>query len=203
MGKMSKEGPEHFAILTTQRSGSHYLGSVLRRFMPTALIDEFLVRNEQGHDHVISKLCEHPGAPPFQKLQQFAAVSKVPVGLVLMHDQLGELPIERITAGEVDDAFQKLGIQHGVFLYRSDLVDQAISLSKALQTGVWQSSQGPIKRRVRYNHSQIVKLIETLSRQNDFWRNYIGESEINFGEVEYQTIGNLSVADIQKMFSLI
>ena len=74
-----------------------------------------------------------------------------------------------------------------VRLTRTDIVAQAISYSRALQTGQW-SSNAESKGRPVYNEARIANLIEYFEHQNTSWDRYFQAIGVEPYVVHYESL---------------
>lgn len=79
-----------------------------------------------------------------------------------------------------------------VLLNREDVLEQAVSLSIASQTGVWISGQKPIKEDPVYDFSHIDKCLKDTIINNSLWRYTLAGSGCRYIDMSFEKIrGNL------------
>lgn len=86
-----------------------------------------------------------------------------------------------------------------VFIYRRDILGQAISYARAKQTGAWISGATEMRKAV-YKRDLILRCIKSIRRQNRLWRSYLTRHvEIPVMSVAYEKL----VADAEGELSKI
>lgn len=81
-----------------------------------------------------------------------------------------------------------------IYVHRPDVVAQAVSFWRALQTRVWRGTPEPCRdARAQYHAGAIGHLVATLRAQDDGWRRWFAEEGINPIDVPYPLLArNLS-----------
>lgn len=83
---------------------------------------------------------------------------------------------------------------------RDDVVDQAVSFWRAVQTRVWRGKADPERdARAQYNSLGIARLVTELRRQEDGWRKWFADNDITPFEVNYDEL----TADTTKVVAAI
>lgn len=81
-----------------------------------------------------------------------------------------------------------------IHVYRPDVVSQAVSFWRAVQTRVWRGKPDPLRdARAEYHAGAIAHLVAMLRAQEDGWRAWFAEEGIEPMEVSYPMLsGNLT-----------
>ncbi len=77
-----------------------------------------------------------------------------------------------------------------VFLFRRDVLKQAVSLSIAQQTGVWIDGQEPIATTAQYEFERINKCMRRVLLENAGWRYLFAAHGCRHMEVEFEEARN-------------
>jgi LPS sulfotransferase NodH len=76
-----------------------------------------------------------------------------------------------------------------VHVYRPDVVSQAVSFWRAVQTRVWRGRPDPIRDgRAEYHAAAIAHVVRMLQAQEEAWRAWFLEEEISPIEVSYPVL---------------
>ena len=76
-----------------------------------------------------------------------------------------------------------------VHVYRPDVVSQAVSFWRAVQTQVWQGRADPERdSRVEYHAGAIAHIVALLQEQENGWRNWFAEKHITPIDVPYPVL---------------
>jgi LPS sulfotransferase NodH len=76
-----------------------------------------------------------------------------------------------------------------VHVYRPDVVSQAVSFWRAVQTQVWRGHPDPARdSRAAYHAGAIAHIVGILRDQENGWRNWFAEEDINPIEVSYPVL---------------
>jgi trehalose 2-sulfotransferase len=76
-----------------------------------------------------------------------------------------------------------------VHVYRPDVVSQAVSFWRAVQTRVWRGRPDPVRdSRAEYHAGAIAHIITMLREQEKGWRTWFDEENINPIEVSYPVL---------------
>jgi trehalose 2-sulfotransferase len=76
-----------------------------------------------------------------------------------------------------------------VHVYRPDVVSQAVSFWRAVQTRVWRGHPDPDRdSRAAYHAGAIAHIVGILRDQENSWRNWFAEEDINPIEVSYPVL---------------
>ncbi len=76
-----------------------------------------------------------------------------------------------------------------VYVYRPDVVSQAVSFWRAVQTQVWRGRPDPVRdARVTYHAGAIAHVVSMLRAQEQGWRNWFAEEDVKPIEVPYPVL---------------
>ncbi len=76
-----------------------------------------------------------------------------------------------------------------VHVYRPDVVSQAVSFWRAVQTRVWRGRPDPIRdARAQYHPGAIAHIVTILRAQEEGWRSWFAEEDIKPIEVSYPVL---------------
>ena len=76
-----------------------------------------------------------------------------------------------------------------VHVYRPDVVSQAVSFWRAVQTRVWRGRPDPVRdARAEYHAGAIAHVVTMLRAQEDAWRAWFAEEQINPIDVSYPVL---------------
>jgi LPS sulfotransferase NodH len=76
-----------------------------------------------------------------------------------------------------------------VHVYRPDVVSQAVSFWRAVQTRVWRGRPDPTRdSRAEYHAGAIAHVITMLRAQEEGWRNWFEEENVDLMEVSYPVL---------------
>jgi trehalose 2-sulfotransferase len=76
-----------------------------------------------------------------------------------------------------------------VYVYRPDVVSQAVSFWRAVQTRVWRGRPDPVRdARATYHAGAIAHVISMLRGQEVGWRNWFAEEDVKPMEIPYPVL---------------
>jgi trehalose 2-sulfotransferase len=76
-----------------------------------------------------------------------------------------------------------------VHVYRPDVVSQAVSFWRAVQTRVWRGRPDPVRdARAEYHAGAVAYIITMLRKQEEGWRNWFAEEDIDPIDVSYPVL---------------
>lgn len=76
-----------------------------------------------------------------------------------------------------------------IYVYRPDVVSQAVSFWRAVQTRVWRGRPDPIRdARAIYHAEAIAHIVTMLRGQEQGWRNWFAEENIQPMEISYPVL---------------
>ena len=76
-----------------------------------------------------------------------------------------------------------------VHVYRPDVVSQAVSFWRAVQTRVWRGRPHPTRdARAEYHAGAIAYVVTMLRAQEEGWRNWFAEEQVDHIDVSYPVL---------------
>jgi len=76
-----------------------------------------------------------------------------------------------------------------IYVYRPDVVSQAVSFWRAVQTRVWRGRPDPVRdARATYHADAIAHVITMLRNQEDGWRTWFAEENVKPMEIPYPVL---------------
>lgn len=90
-----------------------------------------------------------------------------------------------------------------LLLSREDVLRQAVSLSKAKQTGKWISGQKPVKNNPTYNFKDIDKYLRQFILDNSSWKYFLAANGCNYIEMRFEQVLNNLTQSIKKIASFV
>lgn len=76
-----------------------------------------------------------------------------------------------------------------VHVYRPDVVSQAVSFWRAVQTRVWRGRPDPVRdARAGYHAGAVAHVVTMLKAQEDAWRAWFAEEQIDPIDVSYPVL---------------
>ena len=76
-----------------------------------------------------------------------------------------------------------------IYIYRPDVVSQAVSFWRAVQTRVWRGRPDPIRdARATYHAGAIAHVITMLRNQEEGWRSWFAEENVKPMEIPYPVL---------------
>src|SRR3954469_11441753 len=76
-----------------------------------------------------------------------------------------------------------------VHVYRPDVISQAVSFWRAVQTRVWRGRPDPIRDgRAEYHAGAIAHVVTMLRAQEESWRAWFVEEDVNYIDVSYPVL---------------
>ncbi|MDB5611424.1 MAG: Stf0 sulfotransferase [Bradyrhizobium sp.] len=166
-----------YVICTTQRSGSNYLCELLASTGVLGLPREYFNgagrRRSGWHDYP-----DDPGQQCEMILQHGRTANGI-YGLKIFPHQFDAVAENRWP--------ERLPNLHWVYLGRSDLLGQAISLSLARQSDQWRSYAPPGRAAV-YSAAHIAQEVNLIAQSNARWRLYFARNGITPLELTYEAL---------------
>ncbi len=156
--------------LTEGRSGSNWLGSLTDSTGVLGRSEEWvdphqlnLNPKKLNGEQYIASIIDHASTP-----NGFLAIKMFPRHLHWFQMQYGY------------DLIKHLNRSHDILfikLTRRDRVGQAISFTKALQTGAWRAHRGTTKT-PEYDFEQICRSYFMIGRSYDYWNSYVNAMQL-------------------------
>src|ERR1700712_1446786 len=76
-----------------------------------------------------------------------------------------------------------------IHIYRPDVVSQAVSFWRAVQTRVWRGRPDPVRdARAEYHAGAIAHVVTMLRAQEDAWRGWVAEEDVTPIDVSYPVL---------------
>jgi len=98
---------------------------------------------------------------------------------------------------------QALPALHFIYLERRDLLGQALSWSRALQTGQYRSTQSPGSSPARYDASSILQQLREIVRERARWSLFFARTGIEPLIIYYEDLVSCTQAEIDRIAALI
>jgi LPS sulfotransferase NodH len=91
-----------------------------------------------------------------------------------------------------------------IWIWRGDVVAQAVSWAKAIQTGVWYDHHGrrPLAR-TDFDFDQIESLAREVADHNNAWRRWFAANQIEPFAVQYEELASDKVGTTQRALALL
>jgi LPS sulfotransferase NodH len=123
-----------------------------------------------------------------------------PNGVFGMKAFIGHLRVE-LRGFDLDREFPHLRL---VYVRRRDHVRQAVSWSRAIQTGQW-ASDHPILRggELRFDADEIASLIERIEREERLWEKLFAEREQEPLRIDYEDLAPDPATAVRRVLELI
>lgn len=86
------------------------------------------------------------------------------------------------------ETMQALGPLKFIYVTRDDVVAQAVSMAKAIQTNAWMSFLRPRRMPLFYDFEFINACMEEIERQNEGWRSWFSEHGVEPLRVRYEDL---------------
>lgn len=166
-------------ILTSPRTGSTWLASMINQTGQMGHCDEWLEKN-----HFPSGF----GTIDDAFYEQLLKLSSTPNGRFSI--KVFPWHLYRISKASGVEFIQDISQRYEtkiVWLERKDKVAQAISHAKARKSGAWTSSQTQ-KQEPQYNFERIFRSFLNIQNQDSFWKNYLSLKGIAFQHVFYEDL---------------
>ena len=175
----SETTPSRFyAIATTQRSGSSFMACKLWETGVMGAPQEYFNFNETMIT-LISRLGVDSLHNYVDKLLKIRTSSNGVFGMKIFPEHL-----QFILLGGIYPFFPDMRY---VFLTRKDIVAQAVSYAKAVQTGEW-SSHTEAQAEAKYDYIIIGTCVNKIMQGNAFWNNFFRKNNINPIHITYEDI---------------
>lgn len=167
-----------YIIASTPRSGSTLLGEVLKQTNLAGSPHEFL-HDKHSKDYIqrwhTSNIQEY-----IQSLKSYRSTNNKIFGAKIHYHQLSNFNIKN---SELNTLFNN---PKYIFIRRKDKLDQAISLSKALQSRQWAISEGEKLSDSEYSYNQIKNSLIRLDEEEKEWKTFFIKNNIKYFEIYYE-----------------
>src|SRR5262249_3610945 len=109
-----------------------------------------------------------------------------------MVEKLAPIFSSRREVADIDVLRRVFGRVRFIFLYREDLLPQAVSWSRAEQTSVWyemiDGRSAPSRADPRFDRAQIDELLSTIKEHNTSWKDWFTIAGVRPYEVRYEAL---------------
>jgi len=76
-----------------------------------------------------------------------------------------------------------------IHVYRPDVISQAVSFWRAVQTRLWRGRPDPVRdARAEYHAGAIAHVVTMLRAQEEAWRQWFAEEDVDYLDVPYPTL---------------
>ncbi|MEL0632583.1 Stf0 family sulfotransferase [Pseudoalteromonas carrageenovora] len=168
-------------IASTERCGSHMLGHALHN------TNSFGFPLEYANPANLNKWKEKLQIDDFfeviDELQQRRTSPNGVFGIKLHYQHIEQF-------GGFENLVKYFPDAYYVLLTRENVLNQAVSLSIASQTGVWISGQEPMTENPEYNYSSIDESLKNIIKNNSSWRYALAASDCNYIEMNFDNVKN-------------
>lgn len=167
-----------YMIASTPRSGSHYLGHLMRS---TGLMGDPLEYLHSDHFKRWKEIFQTDDLiSTFSELYKRRTSPNGIFGLKAHYNQLEEY-------GGVDQIVKLLGVSKVIFVTRLDKASQAVSYSIAHQTQSWISEDPPLVEPF-YDYCSIDKCVSQVMAQEFGWNEFFRETDLDVMYVSYESL---------------
>lgn len=218
MAEKSLEKPTAYLVLASQRSGSTLLVESLRatgvagepqeffQYLPETSMSPqprewFAAVTDESVLRLLDPIVEgKPDIAPAEIWQDYIrTVGHTPNGVwggklmwnqtPLLLQRAKDLP-ERSGDGLLSAIRDVIGSDPVlVHIYRPDVVSQAVSFWRAVQTRVWRGRPDPVRdARAEYHAGAIAFVVKMLRDQEEGWRGWFAEEEVDYIDVPYPVL---------------
>jgi LPS sulfotransferase NodH len=168
-------------IASTPRCGSHMLGHALHK------TNKFGYPLEYANPANLTEWKKRLTIDDFQEtiveLQKRRTSPNGVFGIKLHYSHIKQFGgFERVLSYFPDAYF--------ILLSRKNVLQQAVSLSIANQTGVWISGQKPINDDPQYDFNDIEQSLSSIILDNSSWRYSLAANGCNFIEMDFDKVRN-------------
>lgn len=167
-----------YMIASTPRSGSHYLGHLMRS---TGLMGDPLEYLHSDHFKRWKEIFQTDDLiSTFAELYKKRTSRNGIFGLKAHYDQLEKY-------GGVHEIVKLLGVSKVIFVTRLDKASQAVSYSIANQTQSWISEDPPLVEPI-YDYCSIDKCASNVMAQEFGWNDFLRETDLDVMYVSYESL---------------
>jgi trehalose 2-sulfotransferase len=189
------EDKRAIVLLMTPRSGSTYLSQLVGSTRQLGLLGEYM----NWADAAVGRFLNlHPAATLPEYMRCLARIYSNDTGVFSMKGDLYQcLPL--IRTGLIRGGTRKT---HFVYLTREDLLAQAISLFRAVQTGQWSSAHSPVAP-ARFDARGILQQLEYLATMMARWELVFSLFNIQPVRMTYEQLIADPASTVQRLASLV
>jgi trehalose 2-sulfotransferase len=178
-------------LLFTNRSGSNLFADYITNLGLGGGFEEYF-----NFDNVVLH-CDKFGIASFPDYVENIARTHVAEGVAFgVKANLDQMCM--LVRWGVTEMFKDVIVLH---VERSDLLDQAISMSIAIQTGQWTSQIEPINEHVEFKFDEVSEIIEYNSRMNTSGKIFAEALNYRYERFIYETF-SLNASDSMKRVSI-
>lgn len=183
------EPTRKYLICSTQRSGSHYVGHVLRSTGQLGCPLEYL---SQKNFPIWSELSQSAGTD--EPMSYIFSRRTGPNGVFGCKVQYTQLPNARrvLTDAELMRSYRF------IFLTRRNVLAQAVSFARATQTDSWTSSMSTTAE-ARYDRALIATKLKQVVNNNARWLEFFHSFGLTFLPVEYEAFCADTAGEVRKI----
>lgn len=185
--------PRGYAICTAPRSGSNWLGQLLQS---TGVLGTPL----EYFNGPARRILDDPTYPddPNRQVERILTMGRTPNGvyaLKIFANQFRAIESHiRLTRALPNLQF--------VFLRRRDVLGQAISWSRALQTNQYRSTQ-PVSGPATYDRGAIAERLRVIVEEYALWQSYFARNGLSPIEVSYEDLPQTAQIVCRKLAKLL
>jgi trehalose 2-sulfotransferase len=193
-----------YIIASTPRSGSTFLSSLLWQTGVLGAPTEYWnCRKRLAPKSIGSRMMErleaHSRADYLDKLLACRTSKNGVFGIKVQFNDFEE------TLEFYPEALDRLSPVNYIYIERSDKIAQAVSMVKAMQTGMWASAKGrrPTVADVTYDKDMIARCLEKLEEQRAGWMRWFDANKIEPLQVPYETLAADPPKTVQKILAFV
>jgi trehalose 2-sulfotransferase len=109
-----------------------------------------------------------------------------------MVEKLAPILASERDVADIDVLHRAFGRIRFIYLFREDVLAQAVSWSRAEQTNVWYETidggDAPAEAHARFDRTEIDELLSLIEEQNRAWQDWFGAADIRPYEVRYEVL---------------
>ena len=195
---------QSYIIASTPRSGSTFLSSLLWQTGVLGAPTEYWnCRKRLAPKSIGSRMMErleaHSRADYLDKLLACRTSKNGVFGIKVQFNDFEE------TLEFYPEALDRLSPVNYIYIERSDKVAQAVSMVKAMQTGMWASAKGrrPTVADVTYDRDMIARCLEKLEEQRAGWMRWFDANKIEPLQVPYETLAADPPKTVRKILAFV
>ena len=195
---------QSYIIASTPRSGSTFLSSVLWQTGVLGAPTEYWnCRKREAPKPIGSRMMQRLEAASrsdyLKKLLACRTTKNGIFGVKVQFDDFEEM------LRQFPEVLDRLSPVNYIYIERADKVAQAVSMAKAMQTGIWASAGGR-PRSVSpavYNKEMIARCLKKLEEQRFGWLRWFEANKIEPLPVSYETLAADPAATVRKIVTFL